>query len=134
MTVDEAVEFLKKSANGANVEISMKVIVTRPVRFSASKRMEYMQNVLDLVESEYEVNEAMIKNADRKREVVEARQILFYILKTSRFYFSFKELGRLFNRDHTSVMHAVNKVKDLQQVDLEFKEKLNKILPKVEIL
>jgi chromosomal replication initiation ATPase DnaA len=87
MTVDEAVEFLKKSANGANVEISMKVIVTRPVRFSASKRMEYMQNVLDLVESEYEVNEAMIKNADRKRDVVEARQILFYILKTSRFYF-----------------------------------------------
>jgi hypothetical protein len=31
-------------------------------------------------------------------------------------------------------MHAVNKVKDLQQVDLEFREKLNKILPKVEIL
>jgi hypothetical protein len=47
----------------------------------------------------------------RARQVVEARQILMYEIKTKvKPSISFPDLGRLFNRDHTVALHSINKV------------------------
>jgi chromosomal replication initiator protein len=58
----------------------------------------------------------------RARAVARPRQIAMYLAKqlTSR---SLPEIGRKFgNRDHTTVMHACNKVCELMERDAAFSE------------
>lgn len=66
----------------------------------------------------------------RKRNLVEPRQIIMYLLynKTAR---NLKSIGRLMNRDHATVIYAKNTVKDLIDTDKLYKaqiEYLEKIL------
>lgn len=47
----------------------------------------------------------------RRREIVEARQLLMWEIKTIvKPEISLPEIGRLFGRDHTTVLHAIRKV------------------------
>ena len=60
----------------------------------------------------------------RARTVARPRQVAMYLSKqfTDR---SLPEIGRMFgNRDHTTVMHAVNRVTELMASDAEFKEQV----------
>ncbi len=55
-----------------------------------------------------------IRSQDRHRKVVAARQLLMYEVK-KLFDRSYPEIGRLFGgRDHTTVLHAVKKIKRLK--------------------
>ena len=63
-------------------------------------------------------------SARRARSVARPRQVAMYLAKqlTSR---SLPEIGRRFgNRDHTTVMHAVNRVSELMEQDSEFSERV----------
>ena len=63
-----------------------------------------------------------MSSARRARNVARPRQVAMYLAKqlTSR---SLPEIGRKFgNRDHTTVMHAVQRVSDLMQLDAGFAE------------
>jgi len=64
-------------------------------------------------------------SARRARAVARPRQVAMYLSKqlTSR---SLPEIGRMFgNRDHTTVMHAVQRVNELMDQDAEFKERVD---------
>ena len=65
-----------------------------------------------------------MSSARRARAVARPRQVAMYLAKqlTSR---SLPEIGRKFgNRDHTTVMHAVSRVAELMDQDLEFAERV----------
>ncbi len=65
-----------------------------------------------------------MSSARRARAVARPRQVAMYLAKqlTSR---SLPEIGRKFgNRDHTTVMHAVSRVAELMEQDLEFAERV----------
>ncbi len=64
-------------------------------------------------------------SARRARAVARPRQVAMYLSKqlTTR---SLPEIGRMFgNRDHTTVMHAVQRVNELMDADAEFKERVD---------
>lgn len=52
----------------------------------------------------------------RKREIAYARQLCIYLIKRKT-KFTFSDIGRYFNRDHTTVIHSINAIKDLMDVD-----------------
>ena len=60
----------------------------------------------------------------RARNVARPRQIAMYLAKqlTSR---SLPEIGRKFDRDHTTVMHAVRKVEELIIEDTSLAESVD---------
>jgi len=63
-----------------------------------------------------------MSSARRARAVARPRQVAMFLAKqlTSR---SLPEIGRKFgNRDHTTVMHAVNRVGELMEQDPSFAE------------
>ncbi len=65
-----------------------------------------------------------MSSARRARAVARPRQVAMYLAKqlTSR---SLPEIGRKFgNRDHTTVMHAVQRVIELMEQDTEFQERV----------
>jgi hypothetical protein len=58
--------------------------------------------------------------------LVEARFILIHLIKFNpHFRFSLNEIAKIFNKnDHTSVVHAIKKIKVYYEVDERFKKKL----------
>jgi len=53
-----------------------------------------------------------LQGKDRHFEVTLQRHLLMYLLKT-KFGISLETIGRYFNRDHTSVVHAIYKISDM---------------------
>jgi chromosomal replication initiation ATPase DnaA len=56
----------------------------------------------------------------RKREIVEARQIVQYFIKEFHPSISLKSIGNMFNRDHSTVIHSLRTVADLQDANKEY--------------
>jgi len=76
---------------------------------------------------EYRVTVQDIKGAGRTKQLAFARQVTMYLLRT-RLRLSLKEVGRaLGDKDHTTVMHAVEKVTRLRSQDPGFAQRLDKL-------
>ena len=72
-----------------------------------------------------------MKAKSRKREVVQARQIAMYFAKELT-QESLKAIGDHFGgRDHSTVIHALQTVKDLMATDKNFKQSVNNIRKKL---
>lgn len=60
-----------------------------------------------------------IASAQRTRDVVAARQLLMWEVRTIWPEASYPEIGRMFGgRDHTTVLHAFNKIEEQMRYDL----------------
>jgi chromosomal replication initiator protein len=69
----------------------------------------------------------------RKREIVQARQITMFLAKTFTKN-SLKTIGEHFGgRDHTTVIHSCQTVKDLMDTDSMFKESVMELQQKVQL-
>lgn len=73
--------------------------------------------IINNVAKLYNISNNDITGSSRKKEIVNARHIIMYILK-QEFNMPYKEIGLLLgNRDHTTVMNGVEKTKELLYKD-----------------
>lgn len=73
--------------------------------------------IINNVAKLYNISNSDITGCSRKKEIVNARHIIMYILK-QEFNMPYKEIGVLLgNRDHTTVMNGVEKTKELLYKD-----------------
>jgi len=80
-----------------------------------------IDDIVKAVCNYYMVHEKLLYNKNRKREVVDARNIVFYIArKYTRL--SLKNVGKPFGKDHTTVIHGIQSFKD--RFDTEDKLKM----------
>jgi len=68
-----------------------------------------MMDVLRQVASHYNMPPDVIRGSGRVREVVVPRQVAQYLIRELTDH-SLPEIGQFFGRDHSTVMHAINKV------------------------
>ncbi|MBV9750098.1 MAG: chromosomal replication initiator protein DnaA [Acetobacteraceae bacterium] len=90
----------------------------------AHDRRVTIEEIQRKVAEHWNVRLTDMSSARRARAVARPRQVAMYLAKqlTSR---SLPEIGRKFgNRDHTTVMHAVSRVAELMEQDLEFAERV----------
>jgi chromosomal replication initiator protein len=82
-----------------------------------------LKDILKAVASFYKIDEKSIIEKNRKQEIVKPRQVLMYILR-EYFNYSLSNIGdKLGGRDHTTVIHAYDKVKnDLVSNQILFEE------------
>lgn len=79
------------------------------------------------------VDENSLREKNRKKEVVLARQIAMYLSKKLTRY-SLKTIGLHFGgRDHSTVIHAFNSVEKLLQTDNNIRETVNSVKNKIEL-
>ncbi len=75
------------------------------------------KDVIQTVASFYNIDEKVLYEKSRRKEVVKPRQIVMYILRED-FNTSYPYIGqKLGGRDHTTVMHAYDKIKRDLKVD-----------------
>ena len=141
---EKVAEFLaeKVTSNIRELEGSLKRVVAHSQLLSKNEiTLDMTQNILkDMLRSidrkttideiqkkvaEYfNISVKELQSSRRARTVARPRQIAMYLAKqlTSR---SLPEIGRKFDRDHTTVMHAVRKVEGLIGEDVSLAESVN---------
>lgn len=72
------------------------------------------------------VSKADLLGVCRKRDLVEARQIAFYLLRTLT-DLTLEQIGSLFNRAHTTVIYGKEMCEQLLDVDVAFQKKMYKV-------
>ncbi len=99
--------------------------------FMSDVRMIYPKDVIDIVCDYYNITEADIKGRNRAREVSYPRQIAMYIMREVTDY-SLPKIGSLFGgRDHTTVIHACDKIATDIERDIDFKITVTDLINKV---
>ncbi len=75
------------------------------------KKTVSIKNVATVVANFYNINERALYDKTRKKEVVKPRQVIMYLLRED-FNTSYPYIGqKLGGRDHTTVIHAYEKIK-----------------------
>ncbi|MBK8625411.1 MAG: chromosomal replication initiator protein DnaA [Saprospiraceae bacterium] len=91
-----------------------------------------VENIKQLVAKYFDVPFEQLHSKTRMRDVVMARQLSMYLAKnyTSS---SLKVIGDSFGgRDHSTVIHSLKTVQDMMDTDILFKDKVNKLVKKVQ--
>ncbi|TAJ13004.1 chromosomal replication initiator protein DnaA [Patescibacteria group bacterium] len=91
------------------------------------KRNVSVKHVISRISEFYNVDESSMYAKTRRREVVRPRQIIMFILRED-FHLSYPAIGSMFGgRDHTTVIHACEKVRNGITVDEELRIQIEEI-------
>ena len=86
-----------------------------------------VKDVVRAVSSFYNIEEETIYNKTRRQEVVKPRQLTMYILRED-YNISFPSIGqKLGGRDHTTVIHSCEKIKNELKMNSELQSEINQI-------
>jgi chromosomal replication initiator protein len=84
-------------------------------------------DVVEKVARYYDIDHASIYEKTRRKEVVKPRQIIMYILRED-FQISYPAIGKkLGGRDHTTVIHSCEKIKNELKGDTELEEEITQV-------
>lgn len=91
------------------------------------KKMSSIQDVANIVSNFYHITEKNLYEKTRKKEVVKPRQVMMYLLRED-FNTSYPYIGqKLGGRDHTTVIHAYEKVKKEVQTNESLKREIEQL-------
>jgi len=94
--------------NGVVGVVDIKSIIKNNIK---PKRTASVKDVVKTVANFYNIDEGVIYEKTRKKEVVKPRQVVMYILR-EEFNISYPTIGeKLGGRDHTTVIHSCEKIK-----------------------
>lgn len=94
-----------------NRELSLNEIKTILKNNSKPKKSISIKEVIRIVSGFYSINENVIYEKTRRKEVVKPRQVVMYILRED-FNVSYPSIGQeLGGRDHTTVIHSCDKIR-----------------------
>ena len=89
--------------------------------------------IIYIVSNYFNVSLEDIKSRSRKRDLVNARFfIIYYLRKCCNMRYS--KIGKIFNRDHSTAIHAYNQVMNLIEYDEEFRNDFIAIGKKIHVL
>lgn len=91
------------------------------------KKLLSVKDLVKTVSEFYNLTEDSIYNKTRRKEVVKPRQVVMYLLRED-FNISFPSIGdKLGGRDHTTVIHSYNKMKEELKTDTVLSQEITQL-------
>ncbi|MFM2357532.1 MAG: ATPase [Candidatus Parcubacteria bacterium] len=85
------------------------------------------KEVIKIIADFYNIEEESIYEKTRKKEIIKPRQLIMYILRED-FNISYPSIGqKLGGRDHTTVMHSCEKIKNEIKTNQSLEQEINQI-------
>ena len=104
--------------------------ILRAIRDMIKRNNEYVptaQAVVSYICTTYHIDEDVLRGQSRGREVVNARQIAMYLMRRM-ICMNLADIGKEFgDRDHTTVLHSLDKVEKQMRSDPAFAETVKQI-------
>jgi len=98
---------------------------------SSQRRGVQANDILNVVIDFYETSREELLGKARKKEIVRPRQVAMFFLR-SELSMSYPGIGKYFGgRDHTTALHAYEKIMNLKKTDEKFSEELQFLLDKI---
>lgn len=112
--------------NNKDINISLaRRVMEQNIKFE--KKKITVKKIQDVVSDFYNVKNDLIQSKSRKREIVQARQVTMYFIKNHT-ELSLSQIGsHVGNRNHATVLHGYNNIKNLSEVDRSFRSDLESI-------
>ena len=115
----------KKDLNLTEVKKALNIIVNTP------KKSTTFKNIIKAVAEFYDISEKELLERSRKKEIVKPRQVIMYLLR-EELKSSFPFIGlKIGGRDHTTAIHACDKIKKEIESDQNFNDEINMIREKL---
>ena len=97
-------------------------------RLDIKNQIKLADSIVEKVAAYYGMSNEEIRGKSRKRELVKARWLAMYFIRQKTDY-TLNAIGDMFGRDHTTVIHALETIKDIMTLHYEtdLKEDLLKI-------
>ena len=108
------------------VEIDMDMIQKLIFMDQKMKSSMTMEELVKVVANHFKISTAILKSKDRVQNIAKARHIAMYLSKHI-LHISQRDIGEYFNRKHTSVRHAINKVISSMKSDPEYNKDVRAI-------
>lgn len=103
-----------------------------PYKFDGDSR-----KIIKFFANYFKVDEAIIRSQTRKKEVVGIRDSIIYFLR-EYCGMSYPDIGRLFHKDHTTMIHSYRKIKDnvvnVENFSSQFSVLINELKSSKEII
>ena len=104
--------------------------VGRAVRDMLKRSNEYVPSpkvIISYICSYYNIDEETLRGQSRSRDVVAARQLAMYLIRRMHAT-PLDGIGKEFgNRDHSTILHSLDKVEKQMQTDPKFAERVKEI-------
>lgn len=102
-------------------------VLARPVKEPNKQLTLDLQRIAQRVGEYYKLSVNELRSTKRQKNIVLARHVAMYFMKKLSDK-SLMDIGTFFKRkDHSTVIHALEKIESYKQADQEFKELLNKL-------
>lgn len=127
--IEGALIKLMNLAGGKKMEISNEMIekiISHGIEGNGKIIKKDPQAIIDGICKYYQIGKRSLLSNSRARTLARPRQILMYILRTD-LQIPLEEIGRIVGRDHSTVMHAVEKITQLNITDVHIREDISKI-------
>jgi chromosomal replication initiator protein len=122
----------QSSLNKKDIDVELAKKVLRNFVKTSNKEIT-IEAIQKMVCEYFDVSYDKLLHKTRKREIVQARQITMYLAKAFTKN-SLKNIGEHFGgRDHTTVIHSCQTVKDLMDTDSFFRENVMELTQKVQL-
>jgi chromosomal replication initiator protein len=121
----------KVSLDGRELTIDLAREVVKGIASEPASKDVSVKSILSTVSEHYDIALTLITGKTRKQEVVLARQMAMYIIKQHT-QLSLKSIGSHFGgRDHTTVIHSCNMVRNYLDTDSRAQNAMNTILERL---
>jgi chromosomal replication initiator protein len=119
---------MKKEGELTQAEIA-KILGKDP---NSKRKAIKTSTIIKKVAKEFGVSAKEIKGPRRTKEVAFARQVCMYILR-DEFGYKLKEVSEILERkDHTTAIHAIDKVQSMIATNLTFKEQIDSLITAIQ--
>lgn len=125
---------LLANASLTSIDISFELVKKTVREVSTNKQVNIsIESITKAVCEYFEIEENKLREKNRRKEVVSARQIAMYLSKQLT-KSSLKTIGLHFGgRDHSTVIHAQASIENLLKTDIKLKETIDSIKRKLEL-
>ena len=123
--VNSLVAYLSLDKRAANLDVIKKIIQDIVYHVDMEVSVEYIQR---MVAEHYKVSIEELKGKCKKREIVTPRQVSMYLIKKYMPDYTLGFIGSHYEgRDHSTVGHSIQVVRDMLTTDSHFKSTLEEI-------
>lgn len=95
------------------------------------KKVRFQRIIMSVAEH-FQISTRLMMSKSRQRELVLARNMCMYIMK-NYFNMTLKEVGKAFNRDHTTVIHAIRMFQQDREVNEQYNLAYEEVKQKLEL-
>ena len=114
-----------------NAKLSLEAIISTNKSTNVDNSNSQAEKVKSVVASYFNIPVKELSGTSRKQEIVYARSITIYLLRT-KYNVALKKIGEyLGNRDHATVSHAIDKIEDGIKMDEYIKQDVDNLVDKL---